>query len=63
LGIVPGLQATTLVAANAKMAQKMLEPKKTMKPIKMSGNILKMGALNLIGVGLIKPTSKLINSL
>jgi len=55
LGIVPGLQATALVAENLKM----IKPKANLGPKK----IIKMGVTNLVGVGLIKPTASMINSL
>lgn len=58
LGIVPGLQATSLVVANI--------PKKF--PMKPSGNmklkpVLRRGITNLVGVPLIKATSESINKL
>lgn len=55
LGIVPGLQATALVGSNLKMFD--------MKKKPSSKKFVKMGVTNLVGVGLISGTSKLINSI
>jgi hypothetical protein len=57
LGIVPGLQATALVGQNLKMFD--------MKPGKKhsSKKFVKMGVTNLVGVGLITASSKMINDL
>jgi len=56
LGIVPGLQATSILAINI--------PKKDMfkqkKPIK---NIVKRGVGTMIGISLLKPTASMINAL
>lgn len=54
LGIVPGLQATALVGNNLKMFDmKKPCPKK----------FVKIGATNLVGIGMIGATSKMINDL
>ena len=64
LGIVPGLQATALVAHNLKMLPDFkMKPSKKMdmkKPIK---NVVKTGVTNIIGIGLIRPTASMINAL
>ena len=57
LNVVPALQATALLGHNVKL----LRPNKTLgnkAPIK---NIVKVGVGNLVGVGLIKSTAKIIN--
>ena len=60
LGIVPGLQATALVAHNVKFVKDSMKPsKKPMKPTK----IIKVGVTNLLGIGLIKPTASMISAL
>ena len=60
-GIIPGLQATALVAENVKHIKMDLKPSKKMgiKPNKM----VKLGVTNLLGIGLIKPTAEMINTL
>ena len=63
LRIVPGLQATALVAHNMKLAKFKMKPAKKMdmkKPIK---KIVGAGVTTLVGIGLIKPTSQMINKL
>lgn len=61
LGIVPGLQATALVGENLKL----FNVKKTkLKSKKMPKNeFVKTGVKNLIGIGMIGATSKMINDL
>ena len=64
LGIVPGLQAASLVAMNMRLINKFpMKPAKNIgmkKPIK---NIVKLGVGTLVGISLIKPTSEIINQL
>ena len=55
LGIVPGLQATSLVAANIPKNFGM----KKAKPMKM----VKLGMTNIVGVGLIGATAGMINKI
>ena len=62
LKIVPGLQATSILARNIPKNFKM-KPLKKIEMKKSTKNIIKIGALSLIGIALIKPTSKLINDL
>ena len=61
LGIVPGLQATALLEANVKQAQKAFSPKQSSKQ-SMKG-MFRTGIGNIAGVGLIGPTAKMINGL
>jgi len=60
LGIVPGLQATALLAHNVKFAKDSMKmkPNKKLAPKK----IVKMGVTNLIGISMIKPTAQMINT-
>ena len=58
MGIIPGLQATALVGENLKVI-KNFGVKKSISPKK----IVKLGVVNLVGVGLIKPTAKMISEL
>ena len=61
LGIVPGLQTTSLVAHNIPKKFPVKPSKKMrMKPIK---GIVKRGVATLIGIGLLKPTAQMINKL
>jgi len=64
LGIVPGLQATSLVAHNLKVMKNFNMKKSSKmsmkKPIK---KMVGLGVTNLVGIGLIKPTSQMINNL
>lgn len=58
LKIVPGLQATSLVAYNVpkfsmRPSKKMMSPKK----------IVKKGVGTIVGIGLLKPTAEFINAL
>lgn len=62
LGIVPGLQATTLVVHNIPKKFPM-KPSKKMSVKKQSKGIVKRGVTTLIGIGLIKPTAKIISDL
>ena len=57
LGIVPGLQATSLLAHNI--------PKNfNLKKTKISPNkFVSLGMTNLVGIGMIKPTASMINTL
>ena len=60
MGIVPGLQATALVGENLKLlniGKKGKAPKITPK------KIIKVGVTNIVGVGLIKATAGMINTL
>lgn len=58
-GIIPGLQATALVAANIPKDFG-LKPKKPKKPLK---RMVKLGITNIAGIGLIKATATEINKL
>jgi len=61
LGIVPGLQATALVAHNIPKNYDMKKAgKMDMKPAK---NITKKAVSTMVGVGLMKPTASMINTL
>ena len=62
LGIVPGLQATALVAYNVPKKFPM-KPKKKMALKKPAKNIVKKGVTTLVGISLIKPTAQMINKL
>lgn len=65
LGIVPGLQATSLVAHNLKLIPKNFGMKKNGK-MNMKKSVKKFtGAAvgTMVGVGLMKPTAQMINSL
>jgi len=60
LGIVPGLQATALVAANI--------PDFDLKPSKKkqkngTKKMVKRGVKTIVGIGLIGPTASMINSM
>ena len=61
LGVVPGLQATALVGYNLKNLNFDMKPGKKGKisPKK----IVKTGVGTMLGIGLIKPTASMINSL
>jgi len=61
LGIVPGLQATSLLVYNIPKKFSM-KPSKKMS-LKQSKGIVKRGITTLIGIGLIKPTAKIISDL
>ena len=64
LGIVPGLQATSLVAYNMKnLPSFKMKAKKELGTKKATKKIVKTGIGTMIGVGLIKPTAKMINDL
>jgi len=64
LGIVPGLQATALVAHNVKMLPDFkMKPSKKMEIKKPIKRIVKTGIGTLIGISFIKPTASLINQL
>lgn len=61
LGIIPGLQATSLVAMNIPKNFPMKSTKKFgMK--KQTKNFVKTSVGTLTGIGLMKPTSELINA-
>jgi len=61
LGIVPGLQATSLVAYNMPNFKMKLKKKMGMKkPVR---NIIKRGVGTMIGIGMIKPTAEMINAM
>lgn len=64
LNIIPGLQATSLVAHNLKAIPKFnMKGSRKMgmrKPVK---NMVRLGVGNILGVGLIKPTSDIINTI
>ena len=62
LGIVPGLQATALVAKN--IPDTNFGIKKGKKPKKITTKkMVKTGVHTLVGIGLIKPTAQMINAL
>lgn len=61
--IVPGLQATALLGQNLKLAQDSLDFKRHRNMKNMSGKFIKTAVTNFVGVGLIGPTSKMINAL
>ena len=65
LGIVPGLQAVTLVGYNLQMAKNafpknLAKGKASIKPVKA---LVNMGVANLVGIGLMKPTVAAISAL
>jgi len=64
LRIVPGLQATSLLAYNVKNMPKFkMKPSKQMgmkKPVK---KLMKTGITNIVGIGMIRPTVEMINKL
>jgi len=62
LGIVPGLQATALVAANIPKSEDFL-PKKGKKKKNGTKKMVSLGVKNLVGIGLIGPTAGMINKL
>jgi len=62
LGIVPGLQATSLVIHNIPKKFPM-KPSKKMSMKKQTKGIVKRGVMTLLGIGLIKPTAKMISDL
>ena len=62
LGIVPGLQATSLVIHNIPKKFPM-KPSKKMDMKKQTKGIVKRGVITLLGIGLIKPTAKMISDL
>lgn len=59
IGLVPGLQATSLVAANVKALPK-VSPKSKVPPLKKT---IKLGVNNIVGVGLTGATAKAVNAL
>lgn len=64
LGIIPGLQATSLVGHNLGNLKGFdMKPKKDISMKKPIKNIVKTGVVNITGVGLIKPTVSMINKL
>jgi len=65
LGIVPGLQATSLLAMNLKNVNDnfKLKPKKKMNMKKPIKNIVKTGVGTMIGIGMIGPTASMINAM
>jgi len=63
LGIVPGLQATSLVAANIPDSAD-FKPKKGKKKKKNgTKKMVGLGVKNLVGIGLIGPTASMINKM
>ena len=60
LGIVPGLQATALVGENLKLIKDFNKPGKSKSPVK---KMMKVGATNFIGIGMIGATAGMINDL
>jgi hypothetical protein len=59
LKVAPGLQATALVGENLKAVKNFKG-----KPMKTGlKKITNLGVKNLVGIGLIKPTSKIINEM
>ncbi len=61
LKIVPGLQAASLAVYNIPKKFPM-KPSKKMS-MKQSKSIIKKGVVTLLGIGLLKPTAKIINEL
>ncbi len=61
MGIVPGLQATALVALNIPDSAD-FEPKKR-KSKDQTKKIVKKGVTTLIGIGLMGPTASMINKM
>jgi len=59
LGIVPGLQATSILAMNMKNLNFKMKPSRkiSVKPL------VKTGVGTIIGIGLMKPTASMINQL
>ena len=62
LGVVPGLQTTSLVVHNIPK-EFLMKPSKKMNMKKQSKGIVKRGVKTLLGIGLIKPTAKMISDL
>lgn len=65
LGIVPGLQATSILAMNLKNVNDnfKLKPAKKLNLKKPVKNMVKTGVGTMIGIGLISPTASMINAL
>jgi hypothetical protein len=66
LGIVPGLQAASLVGANLNAMNGsfgMGKGKRKKHRGHGTGNMMRMGVGNLVGVGLIGATSSMVNSM
>jgi len=60
LSIVPGLQATSILALNVKNAKMDLKTSKTkINPMKM----VKAGVGTLVGINLLKPTAMMISKI
>ena len=62
LGIVPGLQATSLVVHNIPKNFPM-KPSRKMDMRKQAKGIVKRGVSTILGIGLLKPTAQMINKL
>ena len=61
LGIVPGLQATALVAANIPDNFDLKPSKKKQK--NATKKMVKRGVHTIVGIGLMGPTASMINSM
>lgn len=61
LKIVPGLQATAITMKNIPRID--IKKSKKFSPKNNSKSMIKKSVMTLTGIGLIKPTSKLINNL
>lgn len=57
LGVVPGLQAASILAMNMPKKNMFKKQKKPMK------NIIKTGIGTMVGISFIKPTSEMINAM
>jgi len=62
LGIIPGLQAVSLVAMNVPKKFS-VKPSKKMGMKRQTKSIVKKGVGTMIGIGLITPTSAMINAI
>ena len=61
LGNVVGLQATALMGQNLRAAQDAFKPRQS--PKKQMRNMVRTGVGTMLGIGLMKPTAEMINSL
>jgi len=63
-GIVPGLQATSILALNLpKKDEFSMKPSKKMATKKPVKRIVQRGIGTIVGVGLLRPTSQMIHAL
>lgn len=60
LGVIPGLQATAVMGQSLKMANYNLKKGRSQKA--MTKNMIRGSVGIMAGVGLMKPTSEMINS-